>query len=281
MIAAANEIVAGEWDVSRQEYHADKTCLCNSALSDFRQSVLLYYQRHVTGVLAKEPTDEMNLGTALHYATLEPEKFSDEIAVAPEGIDRRTKVGKEAWAEFEDTSAGKIILSADQAGRCKAMADAILGHKEARNAIQFMGKVEQAIRWQDPATSLWIRNLIDKWIPGASLVIDIKTSKDPSPVAFARSVFNFGYHCQAALYLRGVKQVYGVDAEFLFVVVGSQPPHEVACYCLDNDALSLGNNMNDVTLQEISQRIADSDWSSRHADRIETLALPGYAFTSG
>lgn len=275
MTTAELELTVGEWDVSRSEYHADRTTVSNSALSDFRQSVPMYYLRHVLGEMKREPTDEMNLGTALHAVTLEPDTFNDSVCVAPE-VDRRTKYGKEVFAEFEAMSAGRTIITSEQASRCQAMRDALLQHSQARLAINAPGPVEQPIRWQHAETSLWVRNLLDKFAQKIGIVIDIKTSKDPSPAAFARSIVNFGYHCQAALYLRGVREVYGVDAEFLFVVVGSQPPFEVGCYCLDADALALAGRMNEAALTELRQRIDSGDWSSRQANRVTSLSLPNW-----
>ncbi len=61
----------------------------------------------------REATPAMIIGSAFHTATLEPEKFDLEFAVAPEGIDRRTKAGKEEWAAFEAASAGKTVLKAE------------------------------------------------------------------------------------------------------------------------------------------------------------------------
>lgn len=270
---------AGPWDVSRREYHADRACLCNSALKDFRASVPLYYGRHVTREIERvEPTAEMNLGTALHVMCLEPHRFNLDIAVAPP-CDRRTKAGREQWEAFESAVHDRTIITEEQNERCEAMAAAILGHSRARSVLRLPGECERAIRWQDEDTGLWVRNLLDKWIPSVAIVADIKTAKDPTPAAFAKSVVNFGYHCQAALYSAGAFAVYGVAVEFVFVVVGSEPPHEVACYQLDADAMQLGHDLNVSAMREIRRRHDADDWRSRHADVVEEISLPRWAFT--
>ena len=56
------------------------------------------------------PTDPMIIGSAFHCLVLEPDEFHKRYAVAPEKIDRRTKVGKAAWSEFTIKNEGKHLL---------------------------------------------------------------------------------------------------------------------------------------------------------------------------
>jgi hypothetical protein len=53
----------------------------------------------------------MKLGTATHCAILEPERFNSEYVAMPEGIDRRTTAGKQAYADL--LASGAEILAAD------------------------------------------------------------------------------------------------------------------------------------------------------------------------
>ncbi len=267
-------IEQGLWNVPRAEYHADDTCLCNSALTDFATSVPLFYFRHIARTLApREATDAMSLGTALHTLALEPEKFDREFAIWC-GLDKRTKEGKAAWAEFAESSKGKTVITQEQLEAARRMADAIRSHSLARPVIEDAGMVEQAIRWHDDESGLWVRNLMDKWSPNLAIVADIKTSSDPSPGAFAKSVANFNYHRQAALYSRGAQAVFGKPVDFMFIVVGSQEPHEVACYLLDKAAIELGDRLNQSDLAEIAERKRSGQWASRYADKIQILNLP-------
>jgi len=199
------------------------------------------------------------------------------------GCDPKTsQEGKKTWKQFctDSSNAGrKLVITTDQHAACVAMRDSIMAHGKARRVIETDGPVERAIRWRDDDSGLWVRNLLDKIIKPAQLVVDLKTAADPTPTAFAKSVFNFGYHHQAALYSRGAKEVYGIDCEFLFIVVGSKPPHEVCCYILDREAIELGERENKSALKDIARRIAENDWSSRYADTIETINLPRWAYT--
>ena len=56
----------------------------------------------------------LRVGSAVHAAVLEPGHYAADFAVAPD-VDRRTKEGKEKWAEFQTLHAGKTILTTDEA----------------------------------------------------------------------------------------------------------------------------------------------------------------------
>lgn len=53
----------------------------------------------------------MKLGTAVHCAILESERFEIEYIEAPV-IDRQTKDGKALWSKLEQS--GRIVLSSDE-----------------------------------------------------------------------------------------------------------------------------------------------------------------------
>lgn len=283
-----HELEQGPWNVTRDEYHRCRQCLSNSALSDFRASVPLFHGRHVTGEIPpKDSTDAMNLGTALHLLALEPERFDAEVAIAPD-VDRRTKEGKAAWFAFTESlleSVGpsafaKLVITQEQHDTCRRMADAIRRDDMAWNLIDAPGRAELPIRWQHAESGLWVRNLLDKRIedgPFAGVIVDLKTSSDPAPGPFAKSAANFGYHCQAALYARGAEACFGSLPDFVFIVVGSSEPHEVACYVLDGDAFALGDRLNNDALGEIAERKRTNAWGSRWANRVQTLSLPRWA----
>jgi hypothetical protein len=283
----ATDLYVGPWPVDAPTYHADKLCLSHGQLEDFRESVPGYHQRHVLGTIpAKESTGAMDLGTALHFAVLEPDKFL-EYVVRLEVKDFRTKAAQTARDEAE--AAGKLAVTTGQWDQINAMRDAIFAHSKARFALESDGPTEYAIRWRDPLTGLWVRNLIDKLVPSDGLLgpdglvhpdilVNLKTAADRSPEGFAKAVTNLGYHRSSALYVQGAREALGYESPTeLFVVVGKEPPHEVACYILDAAALELGARQNAADMLDLAQRRASGDWSSRHAGLIETVVLSPWA----
>ena len=65
----------------------------------------------------REDTAAYKFGRAVHAAILTPAAYKRDFVVLPESIDRRTKAGKEEYQAFIEASAGKEILSAEDAVR--------------------------------------------------------------------------------------------------------------------------------------------------------------------
>lgn len=83
----------------------------------------------------KSQTPAMLLGSVVHKLVLEPEEFDAEFAVAPV-CDKRTKAGKEMWAEFEAHAEGLTVMTKDLSEQAQAMANAVLSHEIARKLLQ-------------------------------------------------------------------------------------------------------------------------------------------------
>ena len=113
---------------TNEQYHANDA-ISHSKLELFRRRPISYYRRFVAKTVARpEPTEAFRLGSAAHCAVLEPATFWDRYALRPEGIDRRTKDGKIAFAEFESANAGKTIITQDEAGSVQEMTAAVQHH---------------------------------------------------------------------------------------------------------------------------------------------------------
>lgn len=101
--------------------------------------------------------------------------------------------------------------------------------------------------WIDEVTGEWLRVRWD-WLtegPDGVVVVDLKSTADPAPAAFARSSWKFGYHRQDAWYREGARAL-GVDPDpaFLVVAVGKEPPHLVTVHQHTPWAVALGERDN-------------------------------------
>jgi hypothetical protein len=88
-------------------YHANKAISSSNAKSALKSAQLFLDERN--GLVPRYESAAMKLGTAIHARFLEPETYDDLYVVQPDGIDGRTKAGKEWKAENSD----KIVLSRD------------------------------------------------------------------------------------------------------------------------------------------------------------------------
>ena len=135
---------------SNAAYHASAP-LSKSRLWEMRRSPQ-YFKWHEEHRAELPQTDAMVMGSAFHKLVLEPDGYSDEFVVCPT-VDRRTKVGKEAWALFQNEAAGKTVLMEWMHDQVSAMAEAVKAHPMAR-FLTTDGEVETSIYYKDEAELL-------------------------------------------------------------------------------------------------------------------------------
>lgn len=265
----------GIWQVDAKAYHADTSAVSHSMLEDFRRSIPLYHGRYVVSTLQRdEPTPSMVLGTALHALVLQPERFDDLVAVAPE-CDRRTKAGKTALEEFQSVAVGKTVISREQHWTARQMVDGIQRNSLAWELLQARGRSELSLRWEHPF-EVACKSRLDRVADGFSL--DVKTSVDPSPDAWSKQAAGFGYHRQQAFYQDALRKTLDKSGPFYFVVVGNSPPYECAVYQLDEDAVEIGRQQNAELIAELQNCLLCDQWEGRWSGQVYRVKLPAWAF---
>ena len=160
-----------------------------------------------------ETTRAMLLGNALHCAILRPQDFDNEYAVAPE-IDRRTAAGKAAFAEFEASAAGKIVLTD------KEYTDLITKQSHVNNcpdAVKILAQCEaRETALEATLTHATLGSWLFKMILDAShqnkIIADLKSCADLN--WFRSDAKKYHYDLQAALY----KTLFP-GCEFYFIAV--------------------------------------------------------------
>lgn len=262
--------------LAADQYHADPA-VSNSMLSSMARSPAHFWALHraPSRPAATEPTAAMRAGTLLHALLLEPSTVPALYAVRPAGLDGRTRAGKE-WLEAH---AGRVVLTAEEWATAEAQRDALLAVQEIAHALAD-GIAERSIWWTDPATGLrckarpdWRRPLGD----GRVLLLDLKTTADPSPSAFAKSAHTYGYHRQAAHYEAGAEAAGDVVAGFLFAVVSNAYPFIAVPYVLDPASAELGRQQRDRLLRRVAECEATGRWPA-FGDGVQSLSLPAWAF---
>jgi len=230
----------------------------------------------------KEPTANMRFGTAAHaWILLEPDEAARELIVCPK-VDRRTKAGKAAYAEFEADAGDRTIVSEEEALQLSAMKAAVHDSAAARNLLLEAADREVSCCWEaEDFDGMLCRGRPDAM--SRKLIVDLKTSYDASPKEFARTAANFKYHAQAAYYLDGLKRIDAVDedAMFAFLVVEKLPPYGVACYVLDEDAMQAGREFYMNGLASYAECRSTNHWNGYSSSaKVETLSLPRWSLES-
>lgn len=188
------------------EYHSVKSLSSSALKTIYKTSV-----KHWLSVKVK-PSKAMDFGTAVHTALLEPLKFKDDVAVKPDNIDRRTKAGKEAYAEFVEDAKGKAIIDNDQNNLIHEIIDVV----QSKSYIDYYLHGQTELSHYGKFMDLDCRCRPDVINTGKNFITDIKTCQSTHPADFTRDVEKWRYDLQAAFY----SDFCGIPAEnFRFVII--------------------------------------------------------------
>lgn len=187
----------------------------------------------------EEPTPALNFGSAAHKYILEREDFDTEFAIAP-NVDKRTKEGKAVFAEFQERSEGKTIISVDDFEKIKEMAKAIDEHPIASDLIK--GKHEVSLFWVDADTGeeCKIRPDCIHEDGNGVVIVDYKTTATVEDGAFEKSCRKYGYKLQAGMYREGYFQNFFEDAGFAFIAQEKEAPYAVRVYVCTDEYMNEG-----------------------------------------
>jgi hypothetical protein len=187
-----------------------------------------------------------DLGTSVHAMILEPEK-----ALVRKGpADRRTNDWKEK--KMAADLDGVTLLPAAEYDLAEKMSQAVLQDVTAKRLLGQHDLVREASFFAlDPVTGMHIKCRPDAYSPTTGLVIDIKTTADASPRAFARDVAKFGYDLQVAFYLRVLEAAGFKATEFVFICVEKEPPFAVGCHMLSPEYVASSQVIVTHTLHNI------------------------------
>jgi hypothetical protein len=214
------------------------------------------------------------LGTALHAAILEPHNFLNQIAIAPD-VDRRYKEGKERWASFQETAAGRTVLTPDQGEQLRRMKEAFDACKTATALLQKCQQREVSIFADDIVPT---KARLDAYCDG--IVVDIKTTSFPADKdSFERAVEHWGYGVQAAAYRRVCKLAHLDFKHFMFVAIETNTDYEdepgVAVYRLEDEVIDLYDHQVDRSLKIWKECIDSNHWPS-HPDKVVAIGIPAW-----
>lgn len=256
--------------VSIEAYHADFTRDSNSSLRLFEDSRERYAAIRVHQTLTPdEATPAMRLGTVLDSMLLDDAKtIARRFTLAPK-CDRRTKEGKAMWAEFQATANGRTVISKEEFETCFAMCEGVRRNMWARYWLEADGDCQRVFEWEHPGTGLPLKCRTDKILRNG-LCGDLKmTGRSLRPEAWARTVLNFCYHGQGALYLDGT----GAET-WVWIVVSDSPPHECAVYAMGKRTRQAGQFRNESTLLELADCKRTGDWSGEFSRDLHEIELP-------
>ena len=260
-------------DMTREQYDALVERENWSRLKNMARSPAHY--RHAL-LEPREDTPALRNGRANHVAVFEPERFAGQVAVW-EGGRRQSK----AWDAFCEANAGKDILTKDEYEQLVGMQRAVRQHPVASRYLR-RGQSEVSILWTHktesveglPGLNMPCKSRLDYLTPDC--ILDLKTCRDASPMAFGRAAFNFEYHAQAAYYVDAVAAVTGKRLPYIIVAAELAPPCVVQVYRLPEHVIAAGRDHYRSLLYRLAECRREDRWDGYASEEME-LELPRWS----
>lgn len=248
-----------------EDYHAYEA-ISKSGLDLVDKSPLHY----LAGVKPKDKR-HLEIGTALHTAVLEPERFRSEYMIL-KGVTKRTA---SEYKEAVKAKGSERVLTETEGGNIVSTQEAIRNDAELNDELEACDLFEvsafvevEGVLWKCRFDALNSKELI---------AIDLKTTQCSEREDFAKSVYNYRYHVQASFYSAIFRQITGQKLKaFRFLAVENEPPHCPMMYTLDDEAMQIGGVETERNLAEYYLADDTSNWVG-YEQTNEPLALPHWA----
>lgn len=258
---------AGIHTMASEDYHADPGAKPSLSASIahllVNHSPLHAWAAHpkLNPTFQREEKATFDLGTVAHGLILEG---SAERVHVVDANDWRTKVAQEVRDKARQE--GMIPLLRKDWVRVEAMVASIRMQLAARAdepPLFTNGKPEQTLIWEE--RGVVCRARLDWLRDDYSAIDDMKTTAiSANPLQWSRNTpWAIGSDIQVAFYLRGLKRLTGIDAEWRYLLAEAQPPYAIAVVSPSPAMLELGN-------AKVERAI------DRWRDCVETNIWPGY-----
>lgn len=266
-----------KWDftLDAESYHARKEFLSSGALRALLRSPRHYHQRYIVGAKEK-PSAAKSLGSLIHAAILEPERFSQNLKLAPK-FDKRTKAGKEAWSEFQEKFGPEAILcEQSEYEAILGVLEAVNHHPVAKDIL--IGGDRECSGFFKLENGIFGKIRPDLILRDRGIILDVKTCADARRRAAESSIWKYRYDIQASWYLMGSRilepstkwDMYG------FLFVEKEPPYSCAIYMADPVMLEIGDRDIKTGLNIYKNCLKEGKWPG-YQKEPEMISVPDYA----
>lgn len=222
----------------------------------------------------REEKPAFDLGTACHFAILEPEKFEGAVMKGPK--DRRGNNWKDAQAEAANTK--RLLLTEGDYEAALTIRDAV--HADAwLNALIVSphSEIEHSAYWIDEETGALCRSRPDLYRTDLKVMVDVKSTLSAHPDDFARSVVNYGYHAQEAWYSDG-HRANGREVEgFVFLAWEKKTPFVTARYELPPSIVAEGRAICRKALARYAECHRADHWPG-YSNEISELSFKRWSY---
>ena len=236
---------------------------------------------------------QTDAGKIAHAILLEGSESGVEIIEPADHPAEKTGNIPDGWtnksiraARDNARAAGKIPVLSSQMAEIRAMVDAariyVSGIAKTEKALYgaFMpagGDSELTLVWKEGDTLCRMRP--DRISTDRKLIVNYKTTATSvEPDRWGRGPF-LEYLMGAAWYVRGVRQLFDVEASYVYLCQETAPPYLCSLVGVDPAAMELGASKVDVALERWQRCVERNDWPGYPA-RVAYPELPPWVLAA-
>jgi PDDEXK-like domain of unknown function (DUF3799) len=214
-------------------------------------------------------TDAMRQGSLVDCLALTPGRFDTTYLVRPEGLDLRTKAGKE-W-QAEHAASELETIPHDWHTTALAIVAALRSDRTIADLLDLAS--QQPHYWHD-AAGIPCRYMPDMEAPG--LLVDMKKTASAAPRQFAAQAYSLAYDVQLAHYLLGHVNRYELASlpRVGFLAYEWDPMPDVGLYWLPGEWLEEGLRRREIAMDRL---LLWETQPSNESHPEQTLPLPRWA----
>jgi hypothetical protein len=268
------------YDISNEEYHADRSAIGNSGLKAVGRSLAYFHGQYLDA--RKPPTDDTEkpaqlFGNMVHCALFEHASYNARYRVGPE-VNKNTNIWKDFKKECEATGCQPVDA---QSYECGLLArESALRNPDIRAALS-AGVGESTVYAQDPKHPHVRRKVRPDWVHPVNsqevILLDGKTYKSADPDDFARQVHSMDYDQQDAFYSDTYELASSLRVlAFVFIVIENTYPYVTAQMQLDDEARRNGRLKYTRRIDAYAEALKTNEWPGV-GHGLKTITLPRYA----
>jgi hypothetical protein len=227
------------------------------------------------GHRSDKTSDAKALGSFAHMLLLQPDRVGFATVDPPinpktgEPYGRTTK----AFAEYQALHKGKLIVSEDERVDAVRMVSEIRENDILEPVFTAASYREMVMVWHE--RELLCKAKVDAFDAQLGLLADLKTTESVNPVKFAKSVVKYGYHTQAAFYVRGAVAC-GFDPDVAYVIGAVQrEPYDACAFEFSPEFAKIGDVKVAEWIDAAVKCEINEDWPGSPKG-VQRLSPPGW-----
>jgi hypothetical protein len=205
----------------------EKDAISQSMIKLLLKDRKTFYYKYILKQYEEIESHALKEGKAFDLLITEPEEFNKKFTVL-EGVKTTTKPGH--ITEYQYNS---------MLGMKRELFNHIYEENITVEDLFKCGTFQEELYWNDEQYWLDCRAKLDWLSNDKKLIIDIKTCASVEGLYW--DIIKYGYDIQAAMYIRAIKQLYNIDAEFVFIFISKTHPFNIKKVKLSKDVLIEAN----------------------------------------